>query len=82
MAKIVTMAENKISLEGLNEKCENILSQDQIGLPKPHVLVKSAKIIYRMDLTDMIRSVKKYIISKLILPNFESKTHYFQSPTR
>ena len=28
-AQIVTMAENKISLKGLNEKYKNILSQDQ-----------------------------------------------------
>ena len=34
------MAENKILL---NEKCENILSQDQIGLPKPHVFSKKCE---------------------------------------
>ena len=47
--------------------------------------VKRAKIILsqnRMDSTDSIRNVKKYIILKLILPVFEIKMYYFQSSTR
>ena len=46
--------------------------------------VKRANIILiqnRVDSTDLIRSVEKYIISKLILQIFEFKTHYFQSST-
>ena len=42
-AQIVTMAENKILFDGLNEKCENILSQDQIVSPKPHVFSKKCE---------------------------------------
>ena len=76
------MAENMISLKGLDKKCENILSQDQIGLPKPHVFSKKCENHVPNELNRHKKKCEKIYNFKLILPIFETKTYYFQSSTR
>ena len=72
-------------LKGLNEKCENILSQEQILSSKPHIFSKKSEIHVVSKPNGVNRLNKKcknYIILKLILLLFKIKTRYFQSATR